>query len=484
MTISLQLQRSSHQHFWMVSKKENPKDSPMNARRPALFRSTLGGAALLLTTMSAFLVYAQDTRTPMVITLDKALEIAARQNRDIQVADQDRLKADAQITEARSGAFPQLNVSALYTRNIKNAVMFVPPNSLINPSSKTMTVEFGSANAYSAGATLTQPLFNWRVGVAMDIANTYSNYADRAYQATQEDVALQTKKAFYTALLMRELVRANHEGLEVVRANFENVRAQFTNGTAAEFDLLRAEVQVANTEPLFIAAENSLLLAKNNLKNVLALPLDQEIDVQGELKYQDIQEEVLELRRREAIATNSTIAQLALQESLLNMNISVERAAHYPTLDLTGSYQWQSQDNTFIFKDYLWANSFNFGLKLSFPLFDGFKASARTEEAIIDHQKIVTTRQKAEEGLRLRIQSFELRMADAKKRIEGQEKSLGQAQKAVQIAQTRFKSGVGTQLELMDTQVAMTRTQTNFAQAIYDYLVARAEWENAVGQTR
>ena len=75
-------------------------------------------------------------------------------------------------------------------------------------------------------------------------------------------------------------------------------------------------------------------------------------------------------------------------------------------------------------------------------------------------------------------------MSDAKKRIEGQEKYLGQAQKAVQIAQTRFKSGVGTQLELMDTQVAMTRTQTNYAQAIYDFLVARAEWENAVGQPR
>ncbi len=456
----------------------------MKSHRPALFGFAVGGAVLFLTGMSVMPVAAQDAGAPMVITLEKALEIAAKQNRDIQVADQDRLKADAQITEARAGAFPQLNVSGIYTRNIKNAVMFVPPNSLINPTPKTMTIEFGSANAYTATATLNQPLFNWRVGVAMDIANTYAEYADRAYQTTQENVALQTRKAFYTVLLARELVRANREGLDVVRANLENVRAQYKNGTAAEFDLLRAEVQVANTEPLSIAAENSLQLAKNALKNVLALPLDREIDVQGDLVYRDMEPGVLEQRRSEAIATNSTIAQLALQESLLEKNISVERAAHYPTLDLTGAYAWQSQDNTFIFKDYLWANSINVGLKLSFPIFDGFKASARTEQAIVDHQKIVTTRQKAEEGLRLQIQSLELRMAEAKKRIEGQEKSLGQAQKAVQIAQTRFKSGVGTQLELMDTQVAMTRTQTNYAQAIFDYLVARAEWDNAVGQPR
>jgi len=456
----------------------------MNAHHPALSGVAAGVAVLLVIAIGTCTAFAQDVRTPMVITLDKALEIAARQNRDIQVADQDRLKADAQITEARSGAFPQLSVSGVYTRNIKNAVMFVPPNSIINPTPNTMAIEFGSANAYAATATLNQPLLNWRVGVAMDIASTYAEYAERAYQSTQEDVALQTKKAFYTVLLSRELVRANREGLSVVRANLDNVRAQYKNGTAAEFDLLRSEVQVANTEPLSIAAENSLQLARNNLKNVLALPLDQDIDVQGELAYQDIQLEVLEARGKEAIATNTGIAQLTLQESLLEKNISVERAAHYPTLDLTGAYAWQSQDNTFMFKDYLWANSINVGLKLSFPIFDGFRTSARTEQAIVDHQKVVTMLQKAEEGLRLQIQSLELRMAEAKKRIEGQEKSLSQAQKAVKIAQTRFTSGVGTQLELMDTQVAMTRTQTNNAQAIFDYLVARAEWENAVGQPR
>jgi outer membrane protein len=456
----------------------------MNAHHPVLSGICTRVATLLVIATGAFTASAQDGRAPMVITLEKALEIAAKQNRDIKVADQDRLKADAQITEARSGAYPQLSVSGVYTRNIKNAVMFVPPNSIINPTPNTMAIEFGSANAYAATATLNQPLFNWRVGVALDIASTYAEYADRAYQATQENVTLQTKRAFYGVLLARELVRANREGLDVVQANYDNVRAQYKNGTAAEFDLLRAEVQVANTEPLAIAAENALQLAKNSLKNILSLPLDQDIDVQGDLAYQDMQPGVLEARSKEAIATNSTIAQLALQESLLEKNISVERAGHYPTLDLTGAYAWQSQDNTFMFKDYLWANSINVGLKLSIPIFDGFRASARTEQAIVDHQKVVTTRQKAEEGLRLQIQSLELRMTEAKKRIEGQEKSLGQAQKAVKIAQTRFKSGVGTQLELMDTQVAMTRTQTNYAQAIFDYLVARAEWENAVGQPR
>ena len=73
------------------------------------------------------------------------------------------------------------------------------------------------------------------------------------------------------------------------------------------------------------------------------------------------------------------------------------------------------------------------------------------------------------------------RMAEAKKRIVGQERNIAQAEKAVRIAGTRYRSGVGTQLELLDSQVAMTRARATHAQAIYDFLVAKAEWENAAG---
>jgi outer membrane protein TolC len=174
---------------------------------------------------------------------------------------------------------------------------------------------------------------------------------------------------------------------------------------------------------------------------------------------------------------------MALQEDMLDKNISIERANFFPTLSLVGSYQYQTQDNTFAFRNYLWATSLNVGLQVSFPLFDGFRTGARTEQAMIDRDKIHYARLKAEEGLKIQLQAAELRMAEAKKRIAGQERNVGQAEKAVRIAQTRYKSGVGTQLELMDSEVAMTRARATRAQAIYDFLVAKAEWENASGHS-
>jgi outer membrane protein len=418
---------------------------------------------------------------PLILTLEKAISMALEQNRDILIADQERYKADAQIAEAWSGALPQISITGQYLRNIKKPVLFLGPNTPFNTSNTTETFELGSDNSYQAGAQFSQVLFNRQIGLALDIANTYHDYSEQGFHATQQDIILQLKKAFYAVLFAQKLAEANRQGLEVVRANYENVQSQYRYGNAAEYELLRAEVQLANTEPLLISAENNLLLAKNALKSLLAMPLDQDIELQGQFTSEEMPPEAMAEARRNALTANPSIAQLALQESILEKNIGIERSNYFPTLSLFGSYQWQTQDNTFQFRDYNWAKQCNVGLQLSYPLFDGFRTSSRIQEASVDKEKVHYARLKAEEGLKIQIQSAELKMAEARKRIEGQEKNISQARKALSIAETRYKNGVGTQLELLDTQVAMTRAQTNYAQAMYDYLVAKAEWQYAVG---
>ncbi len=422
-----------------------------------------------------------DVKPPLEITLEKAIALALEQNRDVLIADQDRFKAEAQVGEARSDAFPQVSVIGQYTRNIKKPVLFLPPGTPFNTSGSTMEFEIGSDNAYLMGASFSQTLFSRKVGVALDMAGTYREYTEEGFHSTKQDVACRVKKSFYLVLLAQKLVDANRQGLDVIRANYDNVAAQYRHGNAAEFDLLRAEVQLANTEPLVISAENTLALSINDLKNLLSIPLDREIAIKGDFMFEEIPQDMMAAAKERAVSTNPSIRQLALQESLLEQDISLEKGSFFPTLSLLGAYQWQAQDNTFRFKNYTWATLFNVGIQLSYPLFDGFRTTQRIQEASADREKVHYTRLKAEEGLTIQIQSAELKMAEAKKRIAGQEKNIDQAQKAVRIAQTRFTSGVGTQLELLDAQVAMTRAQTNYAQAIYDYLVAKADWQYAVG---
>ncbi len=420
-----------------------------------------------------------------VLTLDKAIDIALSQNRDILIANQDRYKADAQIAEARSGAFPQLSASAQYMRNVELPVIFLPANTPpFNPTSSTISFAIGSNNSYQGGLTLTQALYSRQVGVALDIANTYRDLTNAGYEATRQTVVLQVKKAFYAVLLMQKLVEANRQGLDVVKANYENVKSLYDHGQAAEFDLLRAEVQVANTEPSLISSENNLVLAVNGLKSLLSVPLDSSVVIQGDFAFSEVPKATLDEGMREALRTNPALQQLEFQESMLDKNISIESSGYFPSLYAFGSYQWQSQDNTFQFGNYLWAKIVNVGVTLSWNIFDGLRTPARVEEARVELRKVQYTRLKAAEGVAIQVQSARLKMDEAERRIKGQEKNIEQAKRAVSIAETRFKSGVGTQLELLDAQVAMTLAQTNYAQATYDYLVARADWDYAVGRIR
>jgi outer membrane protein len=438
-------------------------------------------AMMLVPAMAAGREAAAPGGTPLVLTLDKAVALALGQNRDVLIAAQDRSKAEAQISEARSGALPGLYVSATYARNIQKSVLFLPPNSPINPTDATAKFELGSNNAYDIGATFSQTLYNRKVGVALAIAKTYREFAGEAYRGTEQGVTLAVKEVFYGVLLAQKLVEANRQGLEIVKANFENIQSQFHQGTAAEYDMLRAEVEVANTEPLLISAENNLELAKNSLKDLCALPIDQEIEARGDFTFEEIPEADMQRAKQEAPSRNTVIRELSLSQTIQEKNISVERASLFPVLSLIGNYSWQTQDNSFQFDKYQWAQTSSIGLQLSFPLFDGARTNARVREARADYEKTRIAKLKAEEALGIQIESAELRMAEATKRIQGQEKSIDEARKAVHIAQTRFANGVGTQLELLDSQVALTRSQTNYAQAVYDYLVARAEWQFAVG---
>lgn len=453
-------------------------------RRPCAFRMRAQAICIWMILLP-IAAMAQESTTPrpapLVLTLDKAIALALNQNRDILIAAQDRSKANARISEALSGALPSINVSANYTRNIQKQVLFLPPNSPINPSSSTARFELGSNNSYDIAASFSQTLYDRRVGVGLDIAKTYRDYAQQAYRGTEQSVTLAVKKIFFGVLLAGKLVEANRQGLEIVKANFENIQSQYRNGTAAEYDMLRAEVEVANTEPLLISAENNLELAKNSLKSLCAIPVDQDVVPEGDFTFEELPEARMDEARHDAFSNNAVIRELTLTELIQKKNISVERASSFPVLSLVGAYIWQTEDNTFQFKDYNWAQTSNLGLQLSFPLFDGGSARARIQQAKSDYEKTRLAKLEAEEALRIQIESAELRMAEAKKRIQGQEKSIDQAKRAVHIAQTRFANGVGTQLELLDSQVALTRAENNHAQAVYDYLVAEADWQFAVG---
>jgi len=411
----------------------------------------------------------------MVLTLEKAIEIAMKNNRDILIAREGSNMAAQQIREAKSGAFPQMSLTGNYTRTLKKPIMF------FEIDGEVVSFQPGFMNSLSQALSVTQTLYaGGRTWTAIKIAAIYANSFDEQVKQTEKNIRLQVRESFLGLLLNMEVLQINSRSLENAEAHLRNVRELYNNGMAAEFDLLRAEVEVANARPRVIQSENQISLQEDLLKNLIGIPLTTEIEIDGDLRSTMISETEIEDAGKDALIHRNDYKNLLLIRDAYDQNVKIERAGWLPNLSAVYTYQYQGQSDQWDFnKSY---RSQNVMLNLSLPLFDGFRTSARVQQARINVRETDYQLIKMKEGIEIQVTQAVHSMDDAQKRIDATARTVEQAQRAYDIARVRFESGQGTQLEIFDSQVALETAELNRLQSIYDYEIARAQWENAVGR--
>jgi len=438
-------------------------------------RILAAGILPVLMTAGIFPALAQ---APKKVTLSEAIDLALNNNTAYKLAESDLEKADYQISEAYGLAMPTITGSIQYTRNLKKPVFYLPDFS--NPSSgKTNPIEIGSDNTFVGSVSLNQPLFSKTVGTALEVAEVYQNYSQEGVQSSKLKTILDVKKAYYSVLLAKKYAEVADKMLALTEANYKNVQAMYKEGVASEFDELRMSVQLSNIRPQVVQAQNGLKLALLNLKNITGS--NQDLFPTDEFRLEIIPESDL-LKGAELVGTNNpALRQLEIQKNLLELNIQIKEANFWPSLYAFGSLSRQTQANDFKFNSYNWVNSAAVGLTLSVPIFSGFQTFYQVQQAELDVRKIELQRNDIQKTLVLASEQAALKLKESKERYEAQTKAVTQAEKALSIAEIRFKNGVGLQLEILDAQLALNQTLNNQAQAIYEYLVAKAEWQNLTG---
>lgn len=420
------------------------------------------------------------TKQASVIDLDQAINLALDKNADLKIALMEINKSEEKLREARSGLFPKLDVSGQYQRYIDKPVIFLPPGS---PLGQTLTI--GSDNSYSAAASLSVPLFAWSLYKGIELASDALTISQENYRSVKNKVVGDVKKAFLAVLLTRETKDVMQQSLKNAEDNFENIKKLNSAGTLSDYDVLRAEVQVENLKPTVLQMENNYVLSLEALKVTIGLDANQDIDVIGEMNFEEpyqipTQQDVID----ELIKNNPQLAILENQVKLNDRNISLEQSAYLPTLAGFGSYQYQAQANDFKFSDYNWVKTFVLGLQLQVPIFNGFKTQARVSQAEIGLDQSVEQKRNFTEALKTQALSILYRVEQAVKRIEGQNKTVSQAAEGYEIAKRRLANSVAIQLEVNDAELALRQAKLNRLQAIYDLKVAEADLENVLGRIK
>lgn len=439
-------------------------------------------AALRCTLISVLLaIFLEGNVAAESLSLDlkSAIDISLENNEFYLIAKKEVDRADGQIMEAVSSALPQITGGLRYDRNWRI------PVGVFQMDDEVVTFKFGTENNYIADLTVTQPIYSGgRTFTALKMARVYKKMTKEIVNRSRQDLKYTVYNSFYGALLAGEIYRVNLESHRLARENLDVAQKMYNQGMVAEYDLLRARVAVSNIEPLVIKAESDAEVAVSNMKNILGIDMDIEIDLvadfdSGQFVLPPIDPELAEAELRE----NRPEVKITKNEtSLSRYMVSIAKAGYKPTLSFSTSLQYQAQFSKGNIFDKKWDRSLNSIVMLSVPIFDSWRTPSKVKQA---KAGLVQSRLKEESLIKSMILDFEQNLGkynEARKRLSVQGDAVELARRGLSIAGVRYESGVGTQLEVSDARLALAKAEINRAVAFHDLAVGYAALMRALGR--
>lgn len=452
----------------------------------------------------------QEAPVPRQLTLRQVIEQTLIGSLEIRDAQLSLEVANEQAQEAWAQVYPTVDFSASYARNLTPAVNFLPAN-IFDPSApegEFISVQFGADNSWNTAITIEQPLFEAAAFIGVGAAARFQSLQVEVVRGRTQDVVTSARLDFYDLLLAQEENRLTGNSIARLEAALIENRALLDAGIVPEYDVLRLEVELANLRPNLRRTENAISEKRRRLGIRLGFGSDADFAVSGSLAELDLSDraanspenrELLSLGEgvdrvllseeeaiRRARTDRSDLRQLEITESLRRTELKLQQVEYLPKVNLFGSYSIMAQQN----------GDLNFfgsgpmqrgyarqvGIAVTLPLFTGLARDSRIDQQRVVLEQARTQLNLATQNAESDVRSLLSRVSEAFDRAAGQKLAVGQAERGFEIASAQYREGISSQLERTDAEVALRQSEFNYASAVYDYLVAQAQLDRAIGQ--
>ena len=463
---------------------------------------------------------ADSSETPVIISLEQALEIALSENVSVKVADMEIKRTEYAKKGSYAALYPQIDFSGAYQRTIKKQVMYMdidmsklsgmmggadaggqmPDGSEIpgegqipsipetgtgesEASSMADGMEVGRWNTWSAGVSAAMPLVNAQLWKSLKLSGMDVELAVEKARASRLDMVTQVKNAYFATLFAKEAFEVYRQVYENAVQNLAETQKKYDAQKTSDMELLRAKTMVANAVPNVYNAEGSVILALWQLKAVLGVDLDMNLDVAG--KLEDWSQHMLyDIHQNDEISLdrNTTMKQLAIQAEMLSEAIKVQKYANLPSLALAFNFSLNAMTNDFNFSEYRWTPYSYVALSLNIPIFAGGKRHQAIRQAKNQYEQVQLQTVNTERQLKIMIRQHLNTMETSMKSYYAAKDAVASAQKGYDIVAKSYQVGRSALIEVNDAQLALTQSQLAASQAVYNFLTAKSQLEQALGQ--
>ena len=305
------------------------------------------------------------------------------------------------------------------------------------------------------------------------------------YQTVLADTLLLTRVSYYDVLLAAQQITVNEASVALLTAELQDQQRRFDAGTVPRFNVLRAEVAVANARPALIHARNDYRISKNNLSNLLGYNLPTNVWEDIPLHLTDSLDAApyridLPVAIQDALQLRTELGALRKAEELSQENVVTAKAGYKPSIQIFGGYGDRSSQftNELTFTRYGWLA----GAQMSWDIFDGMLTRGKIVQAKALNQKAKTQVDDKARQVELEVRTSYSTFVEAREVLESQLKVQEEAEESLRLAKARADAGTGTQLDVLDAETSLTQARTTNVQALRDYDVARARLDRAIGR--
>lgn len=409
--------------------------------------------------------------TTLQLTLDRALEIALSESNTIKIADMTVEKSGYAQKGSYAALYPNVSVNGSYQRTLLKQVM------VMDMGGQAMEIKVGRDNNISAAASASMPLVNAQLWESLKLSGMDVELAVEQARSSKIAMVKQVKQAFYAVLLAQKSLDVMTNVYENAQKNYEKTLQRFNVGKASEVERLRAQVTMMSAEPNVSSAENAVLLATWQLKAVMGINLDTDVEVVGDLN--DYTAEMLSpYALEEDLSKNSSLVQLGIQGRMLESTIRMQKKQYIPTLAASINYNYSAMGD----EELRWFPSSTAAVSLSIPVFDGFQKRYNIKQSKINKNMLDLQREDAERNLRIGIRNYNDQMALCIKNYQAADATVEIAQKSYDISAKMYEVGKATLVELNDAQLALQQAQLTQAQAVYNFMVTKASLDELIGK--
>lgn len=390
------------------------------------------------------------------LSLDEAVAMALNQNPQIKIAAKGEEKAAANLNAAKGANGFSISASSKF--------------SISDGADQIYT------NGNSNGITASMPLYTGgKNELNIDSKKDAITTSELNTARTQENIVLDTIKAYYDILEAKKTVDVDQESVDNYQAHLTNVQQLYAAGSKARVEVLRSDVELSNARQTLIKAQNSYDIAVSTLKNIIKMDRDEPLSLTDDFSYRVFDKDLYSCLDY-AMVNRKDLQAAKLAVSVAERDIDIAAADKKPQVDVSVSTSWDKQVLPSS-SDY----NYTAGVSASWNLFDSNVTNSNIKAAKVAVEEATLELEKEQDDVDLAVRQAYLNMKEAEKRFTSTANAIKQAQEDNYIANEKYKAGEGLMLDIIDAQLALSTAQLNYISAQYDYARYKATLENVMG---